>query len=306
MAIKFLNTVQVDTDVLYVDAANDRVGIGTPSPQAKLDVTGDTFLTSRHVKISSNGANVYFTAATHDASGTEGLLNKLSFKSLGTYFDNNFISITDTSVALPLDTSIVQEAISAGDNSWNVLTLPKESGTFALENWVTSNFAPSTGGNYLPLSAGSGSPLTGNLYIENGAPKIYLKDTTDDDDQAIYFQNNAATIEYIISTQDFTGASLGDGMFIGSVSNDELALVTSNTTALYIDTLQKVGIGVTSPQSKLQVAGGIQMADDTATASATKVGTLKYRVSGNNSYVDMCMQTGATTYAWINIVQNNW
>jgi hypothetical protein len=148
--------------------------------------------------------------------------------------------------------------------------------------------------------------LTGNLYIENGAPKIYLKDTTDDDDQAIYFQNNAATIEYIISTQDFTGASLGDGMFIGSVSNDELALVTSNTTALYIDTLQKVGIGVTSPQSKLQVAGGIQMADDTATASATKVGTLKYRVSGNNSYVDMCMQTGATTYAWINIVQNNW
>jgi hypothetical protein len=48
------------------------------------------------------------------------------------------------------------------------------------------------------------------------------------------------------------------------------------------------------------------MADDTAAASAAKVGTLKYRVSGNNSYVDMCMQTGATTYAWINIVQNNW
>ena len=67
-----------------------------------------------------------------------------------------------------------------------------------------------------------------------------------------------------------------------------------------------VGIGVTGPQSKLQVAGGIQMADDTDTASAAKVGTLKYRVSGNNSYVDMCMQTGATTYAWINIVQNNW
>ena len=67
-----------------------------------------------------------------------------------------------------------------------------------------------------------------------------------------------------------------------------------------------VGIGTTSPSSKLQVTGGIQMADDTATASAAKVGTLKYRVSGNNSYVDMCMQTGATTYAWINIVQNNW
>ena len=67
-----------------------------------------------------------------------------------------------------------------------------------------------------------------------------------------------------------------------------------------------VGIGTDSPDAKLQVDGGIQMADDTDTASANKVGTLKYRVSGNNSYVDMCMQTGAATYAWVNIVQNNW
>jgi len=38
MAIKFLNTVQVDTDVLYVDTANDRVGIGTDSPSKALHV----------------------------------------------------------------------------------------------------------------------------------------------------------------------------------------------------------------------------------------------------------------------------
>jgi len=69
---------------------------------------------------------------------------------------------------------------------------------------------------------------------------------------------------------------------------------------------QKVGIGTATPASALQVDGGVQIADDTDAASADKVGTLKYRVSGNNSYVDMCMQTGATTYAWINIVQNNW
>ena len=70
-----------------------------------------------------------------------------------------------------------------------------------------------------------------------------------------------------------------------------------------------VGIGTTANQysgSKLQVAGGVQMADDTATASADKVGTLRYRTAGNNSYVDMCMQTGASTYAWVNIVTNSW
>ena len=41
MPIKFLNTVAVDTSVLYVDTINDRVGIGTTSPDNKLHVDGN-------------------------------------------------------------------------------------------------------------------------------------------------------------------------------------------------------------------------------------------------------------------------
>ena len=44
MAIKFLNTVQVDTDVLYVNTANDRVGIGTTNPSQKLHVSSGKVL----------------------------------------------------------------------------------------------------------------------------------------------------------------------------------------------------------------------------------------------------------------------
>ena len=64
--------------------------------------------------------------------------------------------------------------------------------------------------------------------------------------------------------------------------------------------------GSTTPQAKLDVNGSIRMGDDSFLATASNVGTQRYRVSGNNSYVDMVMQTGATTYAWVNIVQNNW
>ena len=142
---------------------NGNVGIGTTSPIAKLDVDGDVFLASRHLKISQSSANLFFTAAAHDSSGTEGLLQKLVFKSVGTYFDNGFIDITDNSVALPLNTSIIQETISSGEPDWNILTLPKESGTFALENWVTSNFIASSGGPYLPLAGGT---LSGRLVID--------------------------------------------------------------------------------------------------------------------------------------------
>ena len=74
-----------------------------------------------------------------------------------------------------------------------------------------------------------------------------------------------------------------------------------------------VGIGTDTPQSKLQVNGGVQIADDTDSASADKVGTFKYRVvlnigtpKASNSYVDMCMQTEDNTYEWVNIVTNNW
>ena len=81
---------------------------------------------------------------------------------------------------------------------------------------------------------------------------------------------------------------------------------SSSTELLRVGDDGQVGVGTTSPASKLHVAGGIQLADDGATASAAKVGTIRYRTSGNNSYVDMCMQTGASTYAWVNIVQNNW
>ena len=40
MAIKFLNNVAVDSDVLYVDTINNRVGIGTTTPNTALEVDG--------------------------------------------------------------------------------------------------------------------------------------------------------------------------------------------------------------------------------------------------------------------------
>lgn len=46
--------------------------------------------------------------------------------------------------------------------------------------------------------------------------------------------------------------------------------------------------------------------DNTDAASSANVGQFRYRKSGNNSYIDLCMQTGAATYEWINVKQNNW
>lgn len=56
----------------------------------------------------------------------------------------------------------------------------------------------------------------------------------------------------------------------------------------------------------IDVDGGARVADDPGAASASKVGTLRYRVVATRSYVDMCMQTGASSYDWVNLVSNVW
>ena len=113
----------------------------------------------------------------------------------------------------------------------------------------------------------------------------------------------AQTNGYDIAKIAMKRTGSGSYLYFGT-SNNYGAGVTNE--AMVIDHTGNVGIGTEAPSSKLQVDGGVQVANDADAASASKVGTLRYRTSGNNSYVDMCMQTGASTYAWVNIVQNTW
>jgi hypothetical protein len=64
--------------------------------------------------------------------------------------------------------------------------------------------------------------------------------------------------------------------------------------------------GVAVNNSGIIAAKGIQVADNAATASAFNVGTMRYRVSGNNSYCEMVMQTAASTYEWTIVKTNAW
>ena len=51
---------------------------------------------------------------------------------------------------------------------------------------------------------------------------------------------------------------------------------------------------------------GVKITDDISAASAGNVGTIRYRTTARNSYVDICMQISATAYDWINIKENSW
>ena len=68
MAIQFLNNVNADNGVLYVDAINNSVGIGTTSPTARLVVTSSNLDDANTLKINHtrNDANVATRAVVVD------------------------------------------------------------------------------------------------------------------------------------------------------------------------------------------------------------------------------------------------
>ena len=147
---------------------------------------------------------------------------------------------------------------------------------------------------------------TGNIGVNTVSPfaKLHVASGSTSDAPTAGTATGGLFVSNINKTYGINMGVSGSGWsFIQNQRSD------GNTT-LYNLNLQplggNVGIGTTTPQSKLQVNGGVQLANDAASPSAAKTGTLRYRTSGNNSYVDMCMQTGASTYAWVNIVTNNW
>ena len=102
------------------------------------------------------------------------------------------------------------------------------------------------------------------------------------------------------------GNTFGSKKLIGSKDNQDFGIITNNVERATVLKDGNIGIGTTTPRSKLQVNGGVQCGNDTTAASADKVGTFRYRATANASYVEICVQTGATTYQWQTIITNTW
>jgi hypothetical protein len=227
MAIKFLSTVAVDTNVLYVNAAANKVGIGTTAPQEKLDISaGDIRLDDNFsINWASNDANIGRVRIV----GNEA---------------NDFLQfVTDNSERMRLTNTGLGIGTTSPD--------------FKLD-------------------------VDGDIRIEE---KHFL----------LFGGVSAQDPNWIMQNTQSADFSISEGM---------------SGVRFFIENGGNVGIGTTTPNAKLDVNGGVKVANDTDTAGIDKVGTLRYRyVPGspkNFSYVDMCMQTGGNSYAWVNIVQNVW
>jgi hypothetical protein len=145
------------------------------------------------------------------------------------------------------------------------------------------------------VGIGTSSPARQLTLDGNSSPIVSLRSNTTGGEPSVYFGDTADDNE---------------GRIVYSNSQDAMQIWTAAAEQIRITSAGDVGIGVAVPRAKLDVDGGVKVAADTDTPSANKAGTLRYRYAPSSpksqSMVDMCMQTGPSTYAWVNIVTNTW
>jgi len=344
---------------LYVDHANQRLGIGATSPQAKLHVANGTLRTWTPIAGTSaifestvNSRNFITIAAANEAEiwfGDASSQNKARIRyemagaNMEFWTNGGQKMVINSSGNLGIGTTSpskrLQVSHADANNGLLLEHTSQASGFQILQNirqtegliWqkqtndsFTSNLM--TLGYDGDLGIGTTSPGS-LLHVEGSRTTAALQVNQTGTGVIANFKQGGSS-KVLIDNSGNVGigtTSLSNKLQVtGSTQSTDFKVGSSGTMQIFdysgnlhiystagTDILLGGGIGgrqndVVIGNGDLRVSGSVKMGNDSDAASAGKAGALRYRVSGNNSYVDMCMRTGATTYAWVNIVQNNW
>ena len=185
-----------DTNTLYVDSSNNRVGIGTTSP-------------AYQVEIENTGANALLVLDRTDGAACfiEGQATRSAFGSVGA-----------TPLALAYNSLAV---VTIGENGAITVNPDGDGFTFPTTDGSANQILQTNGSGVLSFTGSptfSGVTLTGNLSLN------------DADDQIIHGDTNYNQKQYVLygSTSDATETEI----FVGGTTNSRIP-VASNTTVFY-------------------------------------------------------------------------
>ena len=280
-----IGTTGVFTPIMAIRGDTRNVGIGTVSPGAKLEVAGQVKITG-----GTPGAG---KALISDAAGlaswgtiTGTLPAGASGQTLRhdgtTWVASNNLFNNGTNVGIGTTTPVTTLSVNGGESPVQIRRIGEKSLWIRNINFLTS--LDSSGPLTFSTGASDTDPsswgtervritTTGNVGIGTTTPNQKLEVITGEgvNTQLRLGKTAYSTEYYDIGRVDASGFLSIQGAQAGF--NSILLAPTSGN----------VGIGTATPYSKLQVAGGVQIGNDTSTCNATKAGTLRYN-AGNIQY----------------------
>ena len=271
MAIQFLNNVNADSGVLYVDAVNDRVGIGTTSPEEILHIQ-NTGSDTRIQIISDNtrSSTIFFGDTDDDDAGViEYHNNSDSMR----FFVNASETMRITSVGkVGIGTTSPAYILDVKSSQNNVLRIESTATTGGIlftNSSTTDTVAIQSQGDNLQFRVDNGHI---NLKTNTGASAVTRMRITNDGEVGIGTTTPGATLEVsstgnvaaiINSTNTFTFLDFeNDGtnrVQIGNISDGEFTIRTADTDRVRVDSSGNVGIGTSSPAEELDVNGTVNL-----------------------------------------------
>jgi len=263
-----------ETDLLYLDVVNSRVGIKTAAPSTDLDVNGHTRSTNLTVDTQLNVGDLHFTGNT--ITSDSGTINFAAAAGEATVYhsrlqiddlqiQNNTISTTVSNSSIELDPN--------GTGTVNVIANTNITGNLA----VTGNIS-ATGNVVIGGNIQIGDALTDNIVI-NASIRSDLVPETDNT-----YDLGSATYRWraIYAYNLYTDAISVPTLDVGNLMFRDNEITTTTGQDLYIDGNGAGGVRL----------GNFKIADNVITnvvsaavSQITQTGTGYFKIQGTNGFV---------------------
>lgn len=263
-----------DTDTLYVDSADNRVGVGTSSPTDTLSINGPVYLadatpSETQNRLYSSSGSLYWSG-----SAVGGGADSWTTSSGNVYRGTGNVGIGTTSPYAKL--SVVGQTVS----EYFTATSTTISSTFP---YASTTALTVSGAGGLQLASGLTGPLqaiaglvsaTSTLSIGYGGTGLQTAPAYGEvllgNSAGGYTLTSTTSLGITSGWDALSDISLTKGYFV--VGND--AGLAQATSSLFVSSVGFLGLGTTSPYAKLSVSGtsldtSPLLAISTSTASAT-------------------------------------
>ena len=170
---------------------------------------------------------------------------------------------------------------------------------------VVKSTAGSSIGPWLPLAAGSGDPLTGDLYINKSAPALRLNDSGSNKPYELRVDAETFSIKEVSNSRTLMSITTGAVITLDSLGSSTVI----NTSGAMVVPNGKVGIGTTSPTYDLDIQnnnGRIRMLGSTGFVALDLQNTAQSFYVAREGNTGGNFATGGTAYAGILAVQGNY